>query len=174
VLAWADELAASAENVIVIPKYDCLDKIPARFVLGYSVPTTHGGTQLPPSAFKGRRVHLLGGSWKSQLEYLRVMGDDVVSVDNNYISRIADWAHFTYPDGRDGNLTDIGLSELVNPKFVSIAISLGNIAAAVNALYAARSAQKRVDAQASDTSQETKRKVKTRGHRTRAHSKTEE
>ncbi len=66
VLDWAEEVGQYAQNVIVIPKYDCIDEIPEKFMLGYSVPTSHGGTPLPPEMFLGRRVHLLGGSWKSQ------------------------------------------------------------------------------------------------------------
>ena len=62
ILSWAEEFEQHVENVIVIPKYDCLDKIPEKYILGYSIPTSHGGTPLPIEAFKGRRVHLLGGS----------------------------------------------------------------------------------------------------------------
>lgn len=136
ILDWAAELAQFAENVIVIPKYDCLDQIPPDYMLGYSVPTSHGGTPLPIEAFAGRRVHLLGGSWSAQLNYLYTLGDDVVSVDNNYIERISRYGVFVYPDGRYGTLSEsLGLHQLVNRRYVAFAISAGNIAAKVNELY---------------------------------------
>jgi hypothetical protein len=75
--------------VIVIPKYDCLADIPERFVLGYSIPTSHGGTPVPYSRFKGRPIHLLGGSPQKQWAYFCTAPDDVVSIDNNYILRMS-------------------------------------------------------------------------------------
>jgi hypothetical protein len=136
ILAWAEELAASAENVIVIPKYDCIDQIPERFMLGYSIPTSHGGTPLPAEAFRGRRVHLLGGSWSDQLAYLAQLGDDVVSLDNNAIQMIASrFGNFVMPDGETMQLQEIGLGELANPRYVALAISFGNIASKINELY---------------------------------------
>src|SRR5262249_23956386 len=61
----ASLLARYSGNVAVVPKdprlKNRLEKlIPPEFVLGYSVPTRYGGTQIPTRAFKGR-VHLLGG-----------------------------------------------------------------------------------------------------------------
>lgn len=135
ILDWADELAAKADDVIVIPKYDCLDKIPDRYVLGYSIPTSHGQTPLPAAAFKGRRVHLLGGSWKLQLAFMAELGDDVVSVDNNYIMKTAAYGNFVRPDGETQSLAQIGLGSLTNPLYVALAISLGSIGAKVNELY---------------------------------------
>jgi uncharacterized protein DUF6610 len=135
ILAWADELAQHARNVIVIPKYDCLDDIPDRFVLGYSIPSSHGGTPLPVEMFKGRRVHLLGGSWKAQLAHMAILGDDVVSVDNNQIALIASqFGQFVDPEGEAKSLAEIGLGALNNPRMVALAISFGSIAAKVNAL----------------------------------------
>ena len=140
ILEWADELAEHAENVIVIPKYDCIDKIPQRFMLGYSVPTSHGGTPLSVDLFRGRRVHLLGGSWSDQLAYLAALGDDVVSLDNNYLLKQAGFASFVYPDGTTGSLgEDFGL-EVNNPRYVALAISFGNIGAKLNMLYAEKGA----------------------------------
>lgn len=80
VMAQAEELAAAgAENVIVIPKYDCLADIPPQYVLGYSIPTSHGGTPLPFSRFKGRRIHLLGGSPQKQWAYFCEAPDDMAT-----------------------------------------------------------------------------------------------
>lgn len=136
ILDWAEELNDYAQNVIVIPKYDCLDKIPEKFMLGYSVPTSHGGTPLPPESFGGRRVHLLGGSWRKQLDYLSLLKDDIVSVDNNYIQNIArQFGQVVYPDGSTAQLQDIGLGDVNNPRYVALAISFGNIASKLNELF---------------------------------------
>jgi len=83
ILDWAEELREHAENVIIIPKYDCFDAIPDHFMLGYSVPTSYGGTPLPIEMFKGRRVHLLGGNPEMQIQYFKAIPDSVVSLDNN-------------------------------------------------------------------------------------------
>lgn len=135
IMDWAAELAEYAQNVIVIPKYDCLDRIPAQYMLGYSVPTSHGGTPLPVESFKGRRVHLLGGSWKAQLAHMAVLGDDVVSFDNNYQGHIAQMGGAVLPDGTRKDLPDYGIDTRVNPAYIALAISLGNMGAKVNELY---------------------------------------
>ena len=135
ILDWAYELNEYAENVIIIPKHDIIDKIPEQFMLGYSIPTSHGGTPLPPEAFAGRRVHLLGGSWKKQLAYLEAMRDDVVSLDNNYQSRISMWGSFSYSDGEVDKLNSIGIHVKANPAYIALAMSLGYIADKVNAIY---------------------------------------
>jgi hypothetical protein len=137
-LDWADELSEAAKNVIVIPKYEeALDLIPERFMLGYSVPTSHGGTPLPVEMFKGRRVHLLGGSWKAQLAHMAALGDDVVSVDNNQVALMADkWGQFTDPEGETRQVKEV-LPMVNNQRYVALAISFGSIAAKVNELYAA-------------------------------------
>ena len=65
ILEEARQLSTFCQHVIVVPKdirlTDKLDsQIPQSFVLGYSVPTRYGGTEIPPQAFS-RPVHLLGG-----------------------------------------------------------------------------------------------------------------
>lgn len=138
ILEWAEELEQYATNVIVIPKYDCLDQIPDRYMLGYSVPSSYGGTPLPVEMFKGRRVHLLGGSWKAQLAHMAVLGDDVVSLDNNHISVIANqWGQFCDKDGSTRQMSEIGFSDLSNVWDTAMCLSFGNIAAAVHDLYPA-------------------------------------
>ncbi len=135
ILRWAEDLERYAEHVIVIPKYDCLADIPARYVLGYSIPTSHGGTPLPIDLFRGRPVHLLGGSWKSQLDYLNDLGDDVVSLDNNYISQMARFGSYTTPEGDVLKLYDGMAPDVANPLYVALAISMGNIARKVIDLH---------------------------------------
>ena len=137
ILDWAAEIEQYAENVILIPKYDCMDKIPERHMLGYSVPTSHGGTPLSVDLFRGRRVHLLGGSWKAQLAHLAALGDDVVSIDNNYIQKTANYGQFCYPDGRMGSAADFigGDPWLTNPREVAFALSVGAVSTKVNELF---------------------------------------
>ncbi len=133
-LDWAYELAEFAEHVIVIPKYDCLDRIPARFMLGYSVLSGYGATPLPLEAFRGRRVHLLGGNWRRQVAYMNMLGTDVVSLDTNWINNKARFGEFVHPDGHTQDINALGLP-LVNPRCVALAISLGNIGRALHDIY---------------------------------------
>lgn len=137
ILDWAEELSRYAEQVIVIPKYDCLDRIPDKYVLGYSVPTSHGGTPLPVAMFKGRRVHLLGGSWRAQLAHMAELGDSVVSLDNNYVHRQASMLGIACdPDGREFKMQDVGYGYVTNVRYVALALSFGAMGAKVNELYA--------------------------------------
>lgn len=80
----AAELSCHANHVIVVPKdpalTDMLSTIARHFVLGYSVPSRYGGTQIAPSAFRGK-VHLLGGRPDKQRRLANEM--EVVSVDCN-------------------------------------------------------------------------------------------
>lgn len=89
IIEWAYELNEYAENVIVIPKVDVIDYIPKDFMLGYSVPTSYGGTEIPIERFKGHKVHLLGGSTKKQVEIIKQLGKNVVSVDTNYFHKVS-------------------------------------------------------------------------------------
>lgn len=135
ILDWAIELEQYADSIIIIPKVDVLDKIPERYILGYSVPTSHGGTPLPVETFRGRRVHLLGGSWKAQLAHMAQLGDDVVSLDNNYLGKIAQVGGAVLPDGTRKDLPAYGIDTRVNPAYIALAISLGNVGWKVNELY---------------------------------------
>jgi hypothetical protein len=136
IMEWAEELQEYAENVIVIPKYDCLDTIPDRFVLGFSIPTSHGRTPVPVERFRGRRVHLLGGSWERQLAYMAELGDDVVSADNNQILLIASqFGEFVHSDGATQSVADAGFGILNNPRYVALALSFGAIGAKIRELY---------------------------------------
>jgi GNAT superfamily N-acetyltransferase len=96
VLSWAMEAARYvSEAVIIIPKFGgtiaalprYCDGIPVR--LGYSVPTSYGGTMVDRAEFSGWGVHLLGGSPVEQIKlagWLRV-----VSADTNYDQKISAW-----------------------------------------------------------------------------------
>jgi hypothetical protein len=136
IMKWADDLSQLVENVIVIPKYDCIDEIPERFMLGYSVPTSHGSTPLHVDRFRGRRVHLLGGSWRRQLHFMAALGTDVVSFDHNYCNHISTWGEMYDPDGeRIGKPADIGLPWATNGKVISMAVMFGAMGAKLNELY---------------------------------------
>jgi len=135
VMNWAAELEQFAKNVIVIPKYNCLDDIPERFMLGYSVPSRYGGTPLPREMFCGRRIHLLGGSWKRQREYLKFYGSDAVSFDNNNLWKVSVYGNFDWRDGSKGNLRDINCSEVSSPMYASMTLSLGHIATELHEMY---------------------------------------
>lgn len=123
IMTWAKALSEYAQNVIVIPKYDCIDQIPKSFVLGYSVPTGYGGTPVPVERFNGRRVHLLGGRFDEQLKKLAELGDSVVSLDNNYIQRIAKFGDYILPDGRRATLQKNGLGYVRKPRLIALALS---------------------------------------------------
>jgi len=121
VLDWAEEAAQYVQSVVIIPKsHGIIDALPrriggARVVLGYSVPTRYGGTNLPLWEFAGWPVHILGGSPEMQFalyalwtgrqppgwlprkslrfyERNRMLvgaGTDVVSLDGNMASKLA-------------------------------------------------------------------------------------
>jgi hypothetical protein len=85
ILNEAEILLGFCEFVIIVPKaielIDKLDLIPEKFILGYSVPTKYGKTEIPPEKFKNRKVHLLGGRPDVQRELAEKM--NVVSADCN-------------------------------------------------------------------------------------------
>jgi hypothetical protein len=129
IMEWAEELSKYAKNVIVIPKYDCIKDIPKKFVLGYSIPTTHGGTPLSIELFRGRKIHLLGGAWKDQILYLDNFGDDVVSLDNNHVANIARFGQVELGDGRVESIQKLEPQlDLNNPRYFSLALSFGTMA----------------------------------------------
>ena len=131
-----------AENVIVIPKYlDCLPRIPDYFMWGFSAGGWLGnssfgkGNQVGPENFIGHRTHILGASWKHQLNFMEIIGDSCVSLDNNSISKIAVYGTFVWPDGSTGKLKeDLGLS-VTNNWHTALVISFGHIAQKLNELY---------------------------------------
>lgn len=95
VLEWAEEAAAHVSEVLIIPKYSgAIRTLPTHIGgkairLGYSVPTSYGGTTVPVLEFGAWPVHLLGGNPRNQL---RLAADlNVVSADGNAIQRAALW-----------------------------------------------------------------------------------
>jgi len=106
VLAWAEEAAAHVETVIIIPKViGGITQLPRRIGgkpvrLGYSVPTKHGGTELPIWEFGDWPVHLLGGSPQQQMKLAQYL--NAVSADGNMAHKMATGRILCVwlPDGR--------------------------------------------------------------------------
>ncbi|MFH8805198.1 DUF6610 family protein [Streptomyces sp. NPDC017936] len=137
ILEMASEVAEHADHVIIIPKYDCLDRIPEEYVVGFSVPTSYGGTPMPAEALAGRRVHLLGGSWANQRKYLAILGDDVVSLDNNHLGRIAEFGSFYLPSGQVARLPDLH-PDMPRTWQAACVLSLASMRDDLNATFATR------------------------------------
>jgi len=91
-LKQADVFHEYGISPIIIPKIDCISDIPKDFILGFSIPTPYGGTQLSPEQFANRKVHLLGGTPKQQLQYyirMQKMECTITSTDGNAASKAA-------------------------------------------------------------------------------------
>lgn len=76
---------------IVVPKCDVAEeKIPEDWVIGFSVPSGYGGTEIPITKWRNHRIHLLGGSPKNQIKYANRAHNDgvtIFSVDGNCFSK---------------------------------------------------------------------------------------
>jgi len=97
ILSEALELSQWADTVVIVPKDLRLQPmlphiIPEDFLLGYSVPTGYGGTELPLSCFAPRKVHLLGGHPAKQ----RALGEQLMveSIDCNRFTLDATFGDF--------------------------------------------------------------------------------
>lgn len=147
VLDWAERAAEYVrERLIVIPKVVSWDnpirRIPRRIggkdvVLGYSVPTSHGGTDVPLYQFKKWPIHLLGGSPHAQMRYARRFQAiaDVVSVDGNMHCQQAQRCRFWRAEkGSKGHwvqLSEVGLGDYgEGSNLKAFELSCQNIAAA--------------------------------------------
>jgi hypothetical protein len=91
---------------------------------------------MPASMLQGRRVHLLGGSWKNQRSYLEILGPDVVSLDNNHLFRICEYGNFSYPDGDTQRLAALD-PRMPRTWQAAAILSLASIRDELNARYAA-------------------------------------
>lgn len=95
-LRQREELAQYCEIPLVVPKLaGQLAMLPPDVAIGYSVPSSYGGVKFGiwevAQYLEGRRVHLLGGSPKKQIEaYLQLSPySQVMSADGNYAQRQA-------------------------------------------------------------------------------------
>lgn len=83
----AERLQEYCDIVLIVPKLsDQLPLIPSQYALGYSIPTSYGGAKYLPWELAGRRIHILGGSPRKQMEsYLHLSSiATVMSADGNY------------------------------------------------------------------------------------------
>lgn len=83
----AERLQPHCEIVLIVPKLSGqIALLPQSIAIGYSVPSRYGGAQYPLWELSGRRVHLLGGSPRKQIQaYLHLSAiASVVSLDGNY------------------------------------------------------------------------------------------
>lgn len=147
ILKWAEEVEQYAENVIVIPKYDCIEEIPKKYMLGYSVPSSYGGTPLSFDRFANRRVHLLGGSVRSQYYLWTQYPKEVVSIDTNYIHLISNYGQIAatdihrdagsifdpLPKRREFTLTDLGIMSTPSHLYVTFSMNAALLAATFGA-----------------------------------------
>jgi hypothetical protein len=92
-LGWAERLAAHADRVLIVPKVAGLvERLPREpwLMIGYSVPTSYGGTDAVTSFdLIGWDCHLLGGNPQNQMrlaQYLRAY-----SADGNGFQKAARW-----------------------------------------------------------------------------------
>lgn len=133
ILEWAADLKrlSPKTNIIVIPKYDCLKKIKGNYVLGFSIPTSHGATPLDEELFKGRPVHLLGGRFDEQVKRLNILGEDIVSLDTNQISLIAQYGDYIIPDGTRKTAKKNGLGFIQKPRVAALTLSLNAVVARI-------------------------------------------
>lgn len=105
VLDWAEEAAQWVNIVMIIPKvFGIISKLPrcigsADVRLGYSIPTKHGGTEVPIWEFYNWPIHLLGGSPHKQMEIRKYL--DVKSADGNYHGlKARKWGEYWERPGR--------------------------------------------------------------------------
>jgi hypothetical protein len=112
VLSWAEQAAQYVSVVMIIPKVPGGIRLLPRRIngkevrLGYSVPTSYGGTPVHATEFLGWPVHLLGGSPEKQMRLAGLNGGgffnhtprlNVVSVDGNYAQLMARYNQFWVP-----------------------------------------------------------------------------
>jgi hypothetical protein len=99
VLHQATALRPLVPEVIVVPKAPgMVERVPEDYVVGLSVPSRFGATGAPFWEYRGRRVHLLGGSPTAQLRLGALLGPAVVSLDGN--SHLAAAKYGAWWDGR--------------------------------------------------------------------------
>jgi hypothetical protein len=142
IMRYAEDVEPFTENVIVIPKYDCIADIPKKYMLGYSVPSSYGGTPLAFDRFKGRRTHLLGGSPAKQFALWCGFPDEVISIDTNYIHKVAQYGQVASTDlGRQygivsdpmpalktTSIMDMGILNSANHLYIAFAMSASLLA----------------------------------------------
>jgi hypothetical protein len=59
----------------------------------------------------------------------------VVSLDNNYVHKIANYGQFVTEDGDLRNVSSLGLGRLNNPRYVAMVLSFGLVSSKLNELF---------------------------------------
>lgn len=86
----AQKLRQWAENVIVVPHEPGeVERVPEWAVVGYSTPTKYAGTDAPIWEYRGRDVHILGGTVEQITKIYGHLRNSVVSIDTNTFHRSA-------------------------------------------------------------------------------------
>jgi len=136
ILEWAEELNQYAENVIVIPKNESFLKYFDwnKFVCGIPVPSSYGADMLKIENYRNKKCHLLGGSWAKQLSLVYALNENIVSLDNNYIHKIAQNGCYIDPSGQIHNIKTTLNFMSKNTKNICLSISLGAMRYAIDNL----------------------------------------
>lgn len=102
-LREAKEIAPYVDKIVIIPKYSgAIKEIPEeiegkKVLLGYSVKSSYGSTDVPLREFGNRPVHLLGGSPETQMD-LATNELNVESADFNQVLKTASFGHSWTPE----------------------------------------------------------------------------
>lgn len=105
-LMRAEEISQHCQVVMLIPKVKGIIKELPRTIngkqvrLGYSIPTSFGGTTVPIGEFQDWPVHLLGGNPLKQLSLYKEF--NTISVDGNSHNGMANRCQFFVPDKFSG------------------------------------------------------------------------
>jgi len=98
----ARQLRDYAENVIIVPHEPGeIAEVPGWAVVGYSTPTKYAGTDAPVWEYRGRDVHILGGTIEQVTKLYGYLADSIISMDCNSFHRgataFAKWWGHTSP-----------------------------------------------------------------------------
>lgn len=132
-LQWCEELSGAVNKLIVIPKIDIIDSLPkmvnsSEIILGYSVPSTYGKTDIDFSRFTKFKVHLLGGSPHVQMRLYSEYPEVVYSVDGNYMTRMANtMGRFWVPGNNDEPTNRYWRRDLTKQRTDLFSISCQNV-----------------------------------------------
>jgi hypothetical protein len=103
---------------VVVPKTEFdFTRLPGNWILGFSVPSGYGETDVPIASFTTHPVHLLGGSHRNQLKFANRAvehGVELFSVDGNAFAKGASYGNLvntpmmtlSKSGGVDGNAWD--------------------------------------------------------------------
>lgn len=81
---FANQLRQHTDNVIIVPHEPGeISNVPEWAIVGYSTPTEYAGTDAPIWEYRGRDVHILGGTMPQIQTVVNHLRDSIVSVDTN-------------------------------------------------------------------------------------------